>query len=314
MQTGAPSMEPARYPHLFAFLDRLAALAPMQRRTFDSGSSELSADFWDDAELFFKRLNTVLDGSGMTLDHAVQSYVGICKDAVQEQFKFIRLGRYSAATLGEAQSRIADHETMTRYMLGLAVSQYFWRQHYETFTFYRSFLDDLPDSGHHLEIGPGHGLYLLEALQRAPARSFEAVDISQASIDIAKNLVSFLSEQGKNVAFHVQDIIKWSPATPCDVIVMGEVLEHVEDPESLLRRVASFLAPDGRLFMTTCANCPAIDHIYLFTSADDIRALIARAGCRIEREHAAERDVGMRRRDGSVVMTTQYAAVLRRIN
>lgn len=304
-------MEPARYPHLFAFLDRLAALAPMQRRTFDSRASELEPVFWDDAEFFFKRLSDLLAGTGMTLDQAVQSYVGICKDAVQEQFKFIRTGRYSAATFDDAQSRTADHESMTRYMLGLAVTQYFWRQHYETFTFFRTFLSTLPSGGHHLEIGPGHGLYLLEALQRAPTRSFEAVDISQASIDIARNLVSFLSAPGKDVLFHVQDIFKWAPTKPCDVIVMGEVLEHVEDPESLLRRAASFLAPDGRLFITTCANCPAIDHIYLFTSADDIRALISRANCRIEQEHVAERDVGMCRRDGSPIMTTQYAAVLR---
>ncbi len=314
MPAGAPPVEAARYPHLSAFLDRLGAFAPMQRRTFDSRAGELEPAFWDDAEFFFRRLNEVMAGTGMTLDQAVQSYVSICKDAVQEQFKFVRTGRYSAATMDEAHSRTADYEVMTRYMLGLAVTQYFWPQHYETFRFFRTFLQGLPAGGHHLEIGPGHGFYLLEAMRHAPARSFEAVDISQASVDIAKNVVSFLALPGQNVRFHVQNILTWTPSRPYDVIVMGEVLEHVEDPESLLRRAASFLAPNGQLFMTTCANCPAIDHIYLFTSADDIRALIARAGCHVVKEHAAERDVGMRHKDGSVIMTTQYAAALRLAN
>jgi 2-polyprenyl-3-methyl-5-hydroxy-6-metoxy-1,4-benzoquinol methylase len=91
---------------------------------------------------------------------------------------------------------------------------------------------------------------------------------------------------------------------------MGEVLEHVEDPRQLLRRAASFVRSGGRLFVTTCANCPAIDHVYLFKSVQEIRDLIASAGCGIEREHVTERDYGMRGKDGLPILTAQYAAVL----
>ena len=311
MPAGETVIDAARYPNFFSFLDRLGALAPMQRRTFDSRISECDPGFWEDAESFFTQLSSLFGRTGTTLDESVASYIGICKDALQEQFKFVRTGRYSAATFSDAQSRTADYESMTRYMLGLAVTQYLWPQHYETLNFFRDFLGELPAGGRYLEIGPGHGLYLLEALRRVRAASFGAVDISQASIDIAKSLVSFLSAAGKDVDFHVEDIFKWTPRATFDVIIMGEVLEHVEDPASLLQRAVSFLAPEGRLFITTCANCPAIDHIYLFKSADEIRALIANAKCRVEREHVAECDVGMRHKDGTRIVTTQYAAVLR---
>lgn len=303
-------MNSTDYPRLYQFLDRLEQLAPMQRRTFESGMVESGAKFLTDAESFFGTLDTLLQTTDTTLDQAVLSYVSICKDALKEQFKFSRTGQYSATSLEHAQSRISDYNSMMRYMLGLAISQYMWPQHYGTFGFFREFLNDITVCDHYLEIGPGHGLYLLEALHRVPAQSFDAVDISQASIDIAESLVSSVSDVGKNMNFHVKDIFEWSPHSAFDVIVMGEVLEHVEDPVNLLERVASFLMPQGKMFITTCANCPAIDHIYLFKSVSEIRALIANAECNIEREHVYEQEVGMRLKNGDNIVTTQYAAVL----
>jgi 2-polyprenyl-3-methyl-5-hydroxy-6-metoxy-1,4-benzoquinol methylase len=59
---------------------------------------------------------------------------------------------------------------------------------------------------------------------------------------------------------------------------MGEVIEHVNDAPALMRRARDLLNPGGRLYLTTCANCPAADHIYYFGSADHIRAMLSDAG------------------------------------
>jgi 2-polyprenyl-3-methyl-5-hydroxy-6-metoxy-1,4-benzoquinol methylase len=299
-------------PHLEAFLAILARTAPLQRRAVDVRLKECGPQFFTDAERFFADFTRVLDATRTDLADAVASYVSICKETFTEQVKFARTGRYSAATVQEAHATIQSHEAMTRYMLGLAITQYLWLQHYETLNFFRQFIAERRAGGRYLEIGPGHGLYLLEALRVLKGTAFAAVDISQASIDIARNLVSQLSSDAKGVAFHVRDIFAWTPEAPFDTVTMGEVLEHVEDPLALLRRAAGFVKPEGRLFVTTCANCPAIDHVYLFRSVTEIQELVAAAGCAIVDEHITTRDYGIKRRDGTVVPTTQYAAILRK--
>jgi 2-polyprenyl-3-methyl-5-hydroxy-6-metoxy-1,4-benzoquinol methylase len=65
---------------------------------------------------------------------------------------------------------------------------------------------------------------------------------------------------------------------------MGEVLEHLEDPVALLRRVRELLADGGYAYITTPVNAPMIDHIYLFRDAEEIRELLRSCGFTIEKE------------------------------
>ena len=51
---------------------------------------------------------------------------------------------------------------------------------------------------------------------------------------------------------------------------MGEVLEHVEQPEVFLRRIADLAKDDAYIFITTCINAPAVDHIYLWRTTDEL--------------------------------------------
>ncbi|MPM78660.1 hypothetical protein SDC9_125671 [bioreactor metagenome] len=65
---------------------------------------------------------------------------------------------------------------------------------------------------------------------------------------------------------------------------MGEVLEHVENASEFLVKARNLLHPDGKIFVSTCANCPAVDHIYHFHSAREIRQHIEDAGLSVLRE------------------------------
>ena len=69
-----------------------------------------------------------------------------------------------------------------------------------------------------------------------------------------------------------------------DFITMGDVLEHVEEPQELLSKLKRLLAPGGRVYLTTPANAPMLDHIYLFRNAQEIRDLIHECGFAIEFE------------------------------
>lgn len=52
-----------------------------------------------------------------------------------------------------------------------------------------------------------------------------------------------------------------------DGVVLIEILEHLDDPYSLLGDCASVLRPGGRIYVTTATNIPQYDHRYNF--ADD---------------------------------------------
>ena len=51
-----------------------------------------------------------------------------------------------------------------------------------------------------------------------------------------------------------------------------------------MQKLRTLLTENGKLIITTPTNAPAIDHIFLFKNAQDIRDVIYEAGFRIEEE------------------------------
>jgi hypothetical protein len=62
------------------------------------------------------------------------------------------------------------------------------------------------------------------------------------------------------------------------------VLEHVENPNILLDKLNSILADNGKAFISTCVNCPTIDHVYHYKSIGEIQRMIKNSGFLINDE------------------------------
>ena len=93
-----------------------------------------------------------------------------------------------------------------------------------------------------LEQGLGHG-YTVPYFAKM-ADHHEVVEGSQRVID------RFRSNNDWYRGTLVQDYFEtYTPDRRFDVIVMGFVLEHVDDPRALLARYRNFLAPDGKLYV-----------------------------------------------------------------
>jgi SAM-dependent methyltransferase len=93
-----------------------------------------------------------------------------------------------------------------------------------------------------LELGLGHGYTVPYFVKMADHH--EVVEGSQRVIDHFR---------AKNAWYRgrlVQDYFEtYTPDRLFDVIVMGFVLEHVDDPRLLLERYRSFLAPGGKIYV-----------------------------------------------------------------
>ena len=70
-------------------------------------------------------------------------------------------------------------------------------------------------------------------------------------------------------------------------MVACEILEHLERPVAALRSLRRTLHAHGRLFATVAVNLAQEDHIALFRTAAEGRALLEEAGLSVEREWLA---------------------------
>lgn len=257
----------------------IVATNPMQRAFLDTSIHSMTDEEVQALEAY---LNYCIS-TGQTVDYLGQCYDLIVKDTLREQFFFQKNKRYRYSTYAEvADSVYLNDEYMDKYMHGLAITSFLWPNHREM---RRYFLQQMPKntSGRYLEIGPGHGIYLLSAMQRTAYNFFEGVDISPKSIDLTRNVLDS-GHFGKfeNFDLYCRDFLGEKMAHQrYDAIVMGEVLEHVEDPAAFLGTIHTLAGKDSFIYITTCINAPAIDHIYLFDSVDSLEKLIESSGLSI---------------------------------
>ena len=259
-------------------LDAVAEMFPVHKGFLDN-----AVDKATDEEL--QRLSDYLAfcrTKGLDDEYLADSYLTIVGDTIDEQRYFEQHKHYRHSTFAEvAESVYHDAEYMNRYMYGLAISTFLWPNHVEMVRLFRS---SIPRSGggRYLEVGPGHGFLLLTAAEIGGYDEFLAVDLSDASVQQTESIVRHF-QPDSTVAVRKMDFLDAADLEPSsfDAVVMGEVLEHVEDPARFLRRIAELAKPDAYVFVTTCINAPAVDHIYLWRTTDELEDMIRDAGLEI---------------------------------
>lgn len=103
-----------------------------------------------------------------------------------------------------------------------------------------------------LDMGCGDARLLRYLRTVRPEARFSGCDVSQRVIDIDSReepLVKFF--QADVTAPDFADRARQAVSEPPDMIVCSEVIEHVEDDDSLLANAATLLAPGGYLVLTT---------------------------------------------------------------
>lgn len=265
-----------------ALVREIGALNPLQEQFVRSSAGELDQE---EREWFAAYLHYSED-SGLDMRYLASCYDVIVKDTLREQMFFQRRKRYRCSSYKEASEAVYfNPEYMEKYMAGLALTAFLWPNHRQMRKF---FLSRLPRNakGHYLEVGPGHGFYLMSAMRLCAYESFTGVDISPKSIEMTRHIIE--SGHFGSFAGHTllcQDFLATQlPLPRYDAIVMGEVLEHVEQPLEFLKKVRQLAAPGEFIYVTTAINAPAIDHIYLFDTVESVTDMAREAGLGIADE------------------------------
>ncbi|MBF0474266.1 MAG: class I SAM-dependent methyltransferase [Deltaproteobacteria bacterium] len=266
-----------KLPGFSLFTDLICLKNPLQKKALLSFLETRDELFFVRAEEFARKLLPLLRDQDITVEYVVDSYLTMCREILQEQTRFLRTGKYSRQTAAEAYADIYSSEKeMTAYLYGIALSQFLWPNHYAMYDFFCTQSRNLTDIRAILEIGPGHGLFLAQSIANFPKADFTAVDISPASARMAETIIKYFTGY-TGCRFLVQDVNELGDGS-FDYVVMGEVLEHLDDPMTILQKIHGLLTTGGRFFLTTCANCPVKDHVYLYDSVAQIRQQIMAAG------------------------------------
>ena len=135
-----------------------------------------------------------------------------------------------------------------------------------------------------LDVGSGQGDFAAELLERHPGTEVLGLEVSPAGIEISRR-------KAPSAEFMVRDLTKaesppdqwrdWATHAVC-----SEVLEHVDDPRSLIANSAPYMAPGCRLVVTVPGGPMSafdrhIGHRRHFSAAD-LRNLLTEAGFEVE--------------------------------
>ncbi len=222
---------------------------------------------------------------GQNLPYMADSYLTIVGDTFREQLYFMKHKEYRHKSYADVAGHVYDDKDyMNKYMYGLAITSFLWPNHLDMG---RLFVETVPRDrgGKYLDIGPGHGYYLMKAMVLGSFDDFLGIDISPASIEQTGAILEHFKPEFKDkYELRLIDFLeaKELEAGTYDAIIMGEVLEHVEQPDVFLRRIAELAKDDAYIYVTTCINAPAVDHIFLWRSTDELEKMIEGTGLKIK--------------------------------
>lgn len=268
------------------------AKSTFQKKSLSKFLASQDDSYFNEFEEFLVGYHNFLESIGLDLGAAIDAYLEMCSMMMKSRIKFNRTGVYNDLKKEQIlESVYQDNKRMLGYMIGLALSQYLWKSHQCIFNHLKVALaENRYTTKKYLEVGPGHGLFLKTAVDTFPKEcEFLAIDISAQSLNLSKAILKYFRPE-QNIGYINGDVLDMDIDGECDFILMGEVLEHVSQPQKLLTKINSLLSQSGKAFISTCANSPAVDHIYHFTSTSHIQEMLEQCGFNIESETISTAD------------------------
>lgn len=263
-------------------ISEIIAANPLQKKFLNTSVQELDGEHRKGLQDYLSFCNS----QGISINFLAGAYNFIVKETMREQMYFRKHKQYRYSFYHEvAGSVYLNDEYMSKYMYGLAITSFLWKQHQQIHRFFEQVLPR-NKTGNFIEIGPGHGFYFMNALRSTSFDKFTAIDLSPTSVEMTKAIVKANIDNKLADKWNIYecDFLKLEAVEKYDGLVMGEVLEHVEKPLAFLEKIYSIVNEDSFIYITTCANAPEIDHLFLFKSDQEVIDMVHEAGFKIDQQ------------------------------
>lgn len=266
-------------PLTYRLVEHIGIQNPMQRKYLKQLLSEYLLP--EEKKELEKVIAFLMEDS--SVNELADAYLLFVEDTFKETKYFIDHDRYRYSSFYEVNEKVYSNDTyMSQYLKGLQLSGYIWKNHLKV---HRYFLDRLHafTGDLYLEIGPGHGQYFMDAINEGRFRKYTAIDLSQSSINLTETYIRrFRKNADTEYELICDDFITHEFQEKFDCVCISEVLEHVENPEDMLRKIHEITNPGANIYISVPVNAPTIDHIYLYRSVDEVRRMTEKAGFRID--------------------------------
>lgn len=237
---------------------------------------ESSPDFYRE---LLDIIKTYFTKENLSSQEIISDYLKMINDMRSESIYFFKNNKYRCESQAEANNLVySKPEVMKYYMNALLISQVLWVHHFNTYLFFKKTLQDIFSENHKysvLDVGPGHGLFSFIIKSNVKKiMKLDIVDVSLTSLEMTKSIVGY----DDIINYYETDIFFFNKPGKYDLIILGEILEHLDDPKLILTKLKKHLKVKGFLWITTPTNSPALDHVYLFKTKSEVLSLIEETG------------------------------------
>ncbi|HEY0003174.1 MAG TPA: class I SAM-dependent methyltransferase [Pyrinomonadaceae bacterium] len=146
----------------------------------------------------------------------------------------------------------------------------------------REAVSEMPDERRAFaDLGCGSGVILCEVLATKKNWKGFGLDISPNAVSYALRLAAHKGLAGR-AEVSTGDIanLPYENAS-LDLVIASEVIEHMPEPEQVVKEIARVLRPGGKLIMTMPVESHTPAHIHTLNDAEDFRALCEVAGLNV---------------------------------
>ncbi|MBL7903271.1 MAG: class I SAM-dependent methyltransferase [Bacteroidia bacterium] len=216
------------------------------------------------------------DNNNVGASKIAQDYLKMINDYRVDGLYFYKHGKYRCENQQMAFEKVySNSEIMSYYMNALLISQVLWKHHFNIFIYFQKQLKTILNREAKLkvlDVGPGHGFFsYLVKKNFVNYQKMDLVDISETSLLMTKKIIGY--EEDK-IKYFNKDIFLFDEDSKYDFIVLGEILEHLDNPKEILNKLSQLLSEDGVVWITTPTNSPAIDHVFLFKNRQEVHSLV----------------------------------------
>ena len=245
---------------------------------YEKSYFHIMANFDEDYLKFSEELISNIKKTYVSRDQetiGLDAFIKFSYEFLFQQVEFVKRGTYQSSSFKEvADSVYFSEEVMMPYMEGLLYSQIFWPNHYKFGQYFLKELAPLKNVSRAMDVPIGDGIFVYYMIKNLAFQRLDAFDISAHAVKFSSNFLK-KSCNVNNVSISIRNVFDLTGQKQYDLIVCGELLEHLENPVEMLKKLKSLLKDDGTLFLTTAIYAAAADHIYLFNNVAEVRTMLS---------------------------------------